>query len=149
MIIASGFEPFDRDNVFYDLETWDAIFSDTIKNNPDAAYSLARLLYKIIKNIAEGKKGIDRTVNTLKLGVEWIYPYTDAHKTSFQAFLFDLQGLMLSGDFPVELMKGAIDRAIASEARFEAEFAKEDPPRKRNASKRRTSPQRKSWPNRR
>ena len=144
MIIASAFEPFDRDNVFYDLETWDAIFSDTIKNNPHAAYSLARLLYKIIKNIGEGKKGVDRTVNTLKLGVEWIYPYTDAHKTSFQAFLFDLEGLMLSGDVPVELMKGAIDRATASEARFEAEFATENPPRKRKASRKRKRSQRKS-----
>src|SRR5260370_28701765 len=100
MSIASRFEPFDRDKVFYDRETWEAMFEEALKSNPDAADPLAWLLYRVIRELDEGKKGRKRVINTLKLGVEWVYGFTSAHKLSFQAFLYHIEGLLVPGDFP-------------------------------------------------
>jgi hypothetical protein len=108
MSIASQFEPFDRDQVFYDRETWEAMFEDSLRASPGAADSLAWLLYRVIRELDQGKKG--RVVNTLKLGVEWIYVFTRAHKLSFQGYLYYLEGLLVPGDMPEELMKGVIER---------------------------------------
>jgi len=110
MSTASGFEPFDRGNVFYDRETWDAMFQESLKGDPAAADSLAWLLFRIVRELDERKKGRRRVVNTMKLGLEWVYPYTQAHKLSFQGFLYYVEGLLLPGDFPEELMKGVIER---------------------------------------
>ena len=108
MSIASQFEPFDRDKVFYDRETWEAMFEDSLKQNPSVADSLAWLLYRVIRELDQGKKG--RVVNTLKLGVEWIYLFTQSHKISFHGYLYYLEGLLVPGDMPEELMKGVIER---------------------------------------
>jgi hypothetical protein len=108
MSITSQFEPFDRDKVFYDRETWEAMFEDSLRASPTAADSLAWLLYRVIRELDQGKKG--RVVNTLKLGVEWIYLFTRAHDLSFQGYLYYLEGLLVPGDMPEELMKGVIER---------------------------------------
>jgi hypothetical protein len=108
MSAASQFEPFDRDKVFYDRETWEAMFQDSLSADPSAADSLAWLLYRVIRELNQRKRG--RVINTLKLGVEWIYPFTRAHKLGFQGYLYYLEGLLIPGDFPEELMKGAIER---------------------------------------
>ena len=108
MSIASQFEPFDRDKVFYDRETWEAMFEESLRQSPGAADSLAWLLYRVIRELDQGKKG--RVVNTLKLGVEWIYLFTRAHQVSFQCYLYHLEGLLVPPDMPEELMKGVIER---------------------------------------
>jgi hypothetical protein len=54
---------------------------------------LAWLVRSVIREMAEGKKGRKRVVNTMKLGVEWLYQHADARKLSFQALLFHLEGL--------------------------------------------------------
>ena len=112
MIIATTFHPFDRRKVFYDTATWEVLFEKAVKDDPNTANSLARLLYEIARILGHGKRGREEAVNTLKLGIEWLYPYTDAHKLSFEAFLYDLEGLMVGTDFPEELMRGAIARAV-------------------------------------
>ena len=68
MNIASSFEPFDRRKVFYDQETWQAMFEEAVKDNPHLADQLAWLLYRVVREMAEGKKGRKRVVNTMKLG---------------------------------------------------------------------------------
>jgi len=108
MSTASQFEPFDRDKVFYDRETWEAMFQESLTADPSVADSLAWLLYRIIRELDQRKRG--RVVNTLKLGVEWVYPFTRAHKLSFHGYLYYLEGLLVPGDFPEELMKGVIER---------------------------------------
>ena len=129
MSIASQFEPFDRDKVFYDRETWEAMFQESLQQNPCVADSLAWLLYRVIRELDQRKRG--RVVNTLKLGVEWIYPFTRAHKLSFQGYLYYLEGLLVPGDFPEELMNGVIERG-EKEAREISEAERAD---KRRASR--------------
>ncbi len=58
-----------------------------------------------------GKKGRKRVINTVKPGVEWVYPYTDAHKVSFKAFLYYLEGMLLSPGSVEEILKQAIAQA--------------------------------------
>jgi hypothetical protein len=74
--------------------------------------------------MAEGKKGRKRVVNTMKLGVEWLYQYTDARKPSFQAFLYHLEGLLVPSDMPEAAMTGVIERAEAAATRIRAEDTK-------------------------
>ena len=112
MSIASRFEPFDRDNVFYDRETWEAMLHDELKANSGVADSLALVLYRIIRELDQGKKG--RATNTLKLGVEWLYEYSEARSVSFKAYLYYLEGMLLS-PFSVEaILKPAIEEAEES-----------------------------------
>ena len=84
------------------------MFQESLSLNPCVADSLAWLLYRVIRELDQRKKG--RVINTLKLGVEWVYPFTQAHKLSFQGYLYYLEGLLVPGDFPEELMKGVVER---------------------------------------
>jgi len=123
MSTASQFEPFDRDKVFYDRERWEAMFQDSLRQNPCVADSLAWLLFRVIRELDQRKRG--RVINTLKLGVEWIYPFTRAYKMSFQGYLYYLEGLLVPGYFPEELMKGVIERG-EEQAREIAEAERAD-----------------------
>ena len=111
MTIASKFEEFDRNNVVYDVETFEVMFQDGLKYNPHAAESLAFLMFKMVTEITSGPEGLQRVINTLKLGVQWVYPYTQAHKMSFRAYLYHLGGLLLVPDYPETVAQRAIDRA--------------------------------------
>jgi len=111
MSIASKFEEFDRNNVVYDVETFEVMFQDGLKYNPHAAESLAFLMFKMVTEITSGTEGLERVINTLKLGVQWVYPYTQAHKMSFRAYLYHLGGMLLVPDYPETVAQRAIDRA--------------------------------------
>jgi hypothetical protein len=136
MSIASSFEPYDREKVFYDLETWQSMFEEAVKGNPDLADHLAWLLYRVIRELADRKKGRKRVVNTMKLGIEWLYQFTDAGKLSFDAFLYYLEGVLVPSDMPEEVMKGVIDRGEATATRISAEDANADRAKKRKPNKR-------------
>jgi len=126
MSVASTFEPFDREDVFYDLETWAGMFEPVVKDNPGAADSLALLLYKIIRVLSASDGGTETVINTLKLGVEWIYPFSAAHKVSFKLYLYYLECVLTPQDFPEELLQGAIERAEAKAAEIESSGEPED-----------------------
>jgi hypothetical protein len=111
MSTASGFEEFDRNNVVYDVETFEVMFQDGLKYNPHTAESLAFLMFKLVTEITSGAEGLEKAINTLKLGVQWVYPYTQAHKMSFRAYLYHLGGLLLVQDYPERVAQRAIDRA--------------------------------------
>jgi hypothetical protein len=130
MSIASNFEPFDREKVFYDLETWAGMFEPVVKDNPSAADSLALLLYKIIRILSVGEGGIETetVINTLKLGVEWIYPFSAAHKMSFKLYLYYLECVLTPQDFPEELLRGAIERAEEKATRLYGEDGSAEQP---------------------
>jgi hypothetical protein len=96
---------------FYDADNWQANFEEVLKGNPDLAHELAWLLHRIARELTEGKKGRKRVVNTMKLGVEWLYQFTDARKLSFQVFLLALEGRLTPSDKLEELLKGVIQRA--------------------------------------
>jgi len=109
-------ESFDLENVFCDRDDWDYLFPDTIKNDPAAADSLARLLYETLRSLREGTSGVERTVNTLRLGLACLYPYTTAGRMSFQAFLYDLESLTPTSELPAELLRRTAERAGAAYA---------------------------------
>jgi hypothetical protein len=62
------------------------MFQESLSADPSVADSLAWLLYRVIRDLNQRRRG--RVINTLKLGVEWIYPFTRAHKLSFPPRLF-------------------------------------------------------------
>jgi hypothetical protein len=97
------------------------MFETVVKDNPSAADSLALLLYKIIRILSVGEGGIETetVINTLKLGVEWIYPFSAAHKKSFELYLYYLECVLTPQDFPEELLQGAIERAEAKVSKIE------------------------------
>jgi hypothetical protein len=41
MSVTSRFEPFDRESVFYDSGTWEALFCEALKDKPDLADRIA------------------------------------------------------------------------------------------------------------
>jgi len=60
-----GLIPHRRDKVFYDRETWEAMFQESLTADPSVADSLAWLLFRVIKELNQRKRG--RVINTLKL----------------------------------------------------------------------------------
>jgi hypothetical protein len=131
MSIAPTFEPFDRERTFYDLDTLQSMLGEAVKDNPHLADQLAWLFYRVLREMAEGREGGERVVNTMKLGVEWLYRYTDTHKLSFQAFLYHLEGLTVPSDTPGEVMMGVIETAEAKATRAYAEDTKAKRAKKR------------------
>jgi hypothetical protein len=109
--IAESFDPFSRKKVFYDLETRQVMFEESVKDNPRVAEQLSRLLYRVIREMPKGKKGRERVANTMKLGVEYLYSYTEARNASFTAFLYYLEGMLLSPFCVEDILKPAIKQA--------------------------------------
>ena len=64
MTLASGFEEFDRNNVIYDVETFEAMFQDGLEYNPHTAESLAFLMFKMAAEITRGPEGLEKAINT-------------------------------------------------------------------------------------
>jgi hypothetical protein len=87
------------------------MFEEAVNGNPELADHLAWLLYRVVREMAEGKKGRERVVNTMKLGVEWVYGFTEARNVSFKAFLYHPEGVVVPSDMPEEVLKGVIERA--------------------------------------
>ncbi|MGH9760937.1 MAG: hypothetical protein ACREDR_35025 [Blastocatellia bacterium] len=125
MSITSNFYPYDKDNVFYDLETWESMLGPLLDKNPEGADSLALTLYKIVRVMSEGPAGIERTLNTLKLAMEWIFPYTTIHSLSFKYFRYYAECVLTPGDCPVSFLGGANERG---EEGFRKAFEEDDEP---------------------
>jgi hypothetical protein len=121
MSVTSRFEPFDRESVFYDSETWEALFGEALKDKPDLADRIARLLFRVVRELEDTKSGRQRVTNTLKLGLECIYMFTDSHRLSFQGFLYHLEGLLVPGDTPEDMMKALILRVETAALRSSTE----------------------------
>ena len=62
----------------------------------------------------------------LKLGIEWLYPFTDAYRMSFKAYLYYLEGMLLSPCSVEAILQDAIETAEARAAEFEEEEKNRD-----------------------
>ncbi|MGH9829301.1 MAG: hypothetical protein ACREDR_39280 [Blastocatellia bacterium] len=111
MSVTSRFEPYDRDNVFHDSEEWDHFLDCIVNGNRASADSLGLVLYKLLRVMSEGPEGIERTRNTLKLGMERLFPLTTTHNSSFTLFLYEMECVLTGNDSPRNLIGGAIERA--------------------------------------
>lgn len=54
--------------------------------------------------------------------MDWIYPFSAAHKMSFKLYLYYLECVLTPQDFPEDLLRGAIERAEAKASEIESEI---------------------------
>ena len=114
MSAASTFHPFDRTNVFYNLQDWQSMLGEIVESNPAWADRLAQVMYETITALQERDR-TQETIDTLKLGLEWIFSYTSTHALSFELFLYEAEGLLKETDCPDSLIGRALERAKAKE----------------------------------
>jgi len=112
MSIASKFDRLDKKSLLWPHQVWPDVFEDALKDNEELASGLAHIIFNMLEAAAKGEKEIEKLRNTLIDGVEWIYPYTGAHKAAFKAYLLQLERRMAIEDNPERLMNEAITRAL-------------------------------------
>jgi len=115
MSAASKFYPFDRTNVFYNLQDWESMLGRIVESNPEAADSISQVLFEIVSTLQERGRFLE-TIDTVKLGLEWIFPYTSAYSLSFSLFLFEADGALGESEGLETLLTAALDRAYAKES---------------------------------
>jgi len=111
MSIAAKFSGFDRKKLLWPHQVWPDVFEDVVKDNPEFAEALAHLRFNMLEPVIKRPGDIEKLCNTLKDGIEWVYPYTGAHKAAFKAYLLKLERMMAIEDNPEHLMNQAIARA--------------------------------------
>lgn len=127
MPLADQFHNYDKANTLWGRETWEALFGDAALSSQALADSVALLLKDILLATSGGRRSIEQLRNTAKEGIEWVWPFTKEHELSFTAFLYSIEGLIVGGHEPCDLLKQAI--AVA-----DAQFAGEHlPPAKSSA----------------
>ena len=104
--------------------TWDFIFGHSLCNDPNAAESLAHLMYSIREAIESGAEGASLASETLLDGIKFVYLYTDAYKAALKLYLLSLTGYLKPQDEPARLINGAIERAEAEVERAIADERK-------------------------
>jgi hypothetical protein len=104
---------YQSDDLLADDATWTAILEPDLCQDPAAIECLARLLFTIKKAIDSGGEGVIQASQTLSQGIEFIYPYTNAHKAALELYLLSLQGDLRPEDEPLQLINAAIARGKA------------------------------------
>jgi len=117
MSIAAKFNRFDRKKLLWPHEVWPDVFGDAVKDNPEFADALAHLMFNLLEPMVKRPGDIEKVCNTLKECIEWVYPYTRAHKAAFKAYLMKLERMMEVEDNPEDLMNQAIARATRPKSR--------------------------------
>lgn len=116
-----------------DDETWSGILEPAFCENPNAAESLAHLLFTLKEAIDGGPTGARRASLTLLDGIKQVYLQTDAHKASLKLYLLSLTGHLKPQDEPLTLINGSLERGTIEIARISAT----KPRRKRTTKSRR------------
>jgi hypothetical protein len=68
-------------------------------------------MFNPLEPIVRRSGEIEKLCNNLKDGIEWVYPYTGAHRAAFNAYLMKPERMMAVEDNPEDLMNQAIERA--------------------------------------
>ena len=121
------------EDLLADDETWSGILEPAFCENPNAAESLALLLFTLKEAIDRGPTGARRASLTLLDGIKHVYLQTDAHKASLKLYLLSLTGHLKPQDEPLHLLNGGIERGTTEIARVSAVELR----RKRAAKRRR------------
>lgn len=101
------------DNLLADDDTWTAILEPAVCQDPAAVECLARLFFTIKKAIDSGAEGVIQASRTLSHGIEFIYPYTSAHKAALELYVLSLEGELKPEDEPLQLINAAVERGKA------------------------------------
>ena len=98
------------ENLLADDETWRAILEPALCQDSAAVESLARLLCSLKKAIEGGPEGASSAIKALSNGIEFIYPYTQAHQAALRLYMLSLEGNLEPHDEPLNLIGAAIER---------------------------------------
>lgn len=101
------------EHLLADDDTWTAILEPALCQDPAAIECLARLLLTIKKAMDSGAEGVLQASETLSHGIEFMYPYTNAHKAALELYVLSLEGDLRPEDEPLNLIKAAIERGKA------------------------------------
>ena len=136
MSIATEYDGFDPNNVVVDRQDWENSFDNVLENSPQTADDLAHLLFYLLHAIETAMDGypdtrlegsadgladglprelgekLKRVKNSLWEGIEYAYLYTGAHKLALKLYLLFMDGSLMDGDDPEELIGGAVQRGI-------------------------------------
>jgi len=102
---------------------WRARLGKIVESNPEWADSIAQVMYKTISTLQQADR-VQETIDTLKLGLEWIFPYTSTHRLSSTLFLLEAEGVLKEPDTLETLLSAAIERTFA---KAEASLGAEEP----------------------
>ncbi|HVF51209.1 MAG TPA: hypothetical protein VNA19_14040 [Pyrinomonadaceae bacterium] len=95
-------------------QTWTGILEPALCEDAAAVESLAHLLFAIREAINSGPEGIERASEALATGIELTYLYSDAHRAALKLYLLSLTGQLKPQDEPLRLIKGAIEKGLAT-----------------------------------
>ncbi|MGH9759210.1 MAG: hypothetical protein ACREDR_19130 [Blastocatellia bacterium] len=136
MSIASEYNGHDPNNVVVDRQDWENSFDDVLENSPKTADDLAHLLFYLLHAIETATDGypdtrldgsadrladglprglgerLNKVKNSLWEEIEYAYLNTGAHKLALKLYLLYMDGSLMKGDNPGELIGGAVQRGI-------------------------------------
>ena len=106
-------EKYDEENLLLDRETLAAKIETILGGGPHAPDVLASLFVELRQAIESGLRGINRTRETLAMGVELAYLHTRAHASAVRLYHLSQEGQLTVKDEPLTLLDAAIERAAA------------------------------------
>lgn len=109
-------EKYDEENLLLDRETLASKIGTILGGEPCAADALAGLFVELRQAMEGGLEGINRTRETLAMGVELAYLHTRAHDAAVRLYHLSQEGQLLVQDEPLTLLDAAIERTAARTA---------------------------------
>jgi hypothetical protein len=113
--VAEG-QRYDEENLLLDRETLAAKIATILGGEPCAPDALASLFVEIRQAIESGLTGINRTRETLAMGVELAYLHTRMHASAVRLYHLSQEGQLTVQDEPLTLIDAAIERTAARSA---------------------------------
>ncbi|MCA1613965.1 MAG: hypothetical protein LC800_07410 [Acidobacteria bacterium] len=108
---------YDEENLLIDRETLARNIEVILSGDPCAADKLAGLFVELRQAIEGGLRGINRTRETLSLGVELAYLHSRAHASAVTLYRLSQEGQLRVEDEPLSLTDAAIARTTARSAK--------------------------------
>lgn len=109
-------EKYDEENLLIDRETFASKIETILGGEPCAPDALAGLFVELRQAMESGLAGINRTRETLALGVELAYLRTRAHGAAVRLYHLSQEGQLTVRDEPLTLLDAAIGRTAARTA---------------------------------
>lgn len=109
-------EKYDEENLLLDRETLASKIETILGGEPCAPDALASLFVELRQAVESGLTGINRTRETLALGVELAYLHTLAHAAAVRLYHLSQEGQLTVQDEPLTLLTAAIERTAARSA---------------------------------
>ena len=116
-VSISNSEKYDEENLLLDRETLAQNIEVILSGDPCAPDVLAGLFVELRQAIEGGLRGINRTRETLSLGVELAYLHSRAYASAVALYRLSQEGQLRVEDEPLRLTDAAIARTTARAAK--------------------------------